>query len=325
MRRREFIKLIVGSTAVWPFAARGQQPTPIVGFLSSRSPDDSAHLVAAFREGLGETGFIEGRNVAIEYRWAEGHYDRLPTLAADLVARQVSVIAATAIAPARAAKEATTKIPIIFQTGADPVQFGLVNSLSRPEGNLTGVAMLTNTLAPKQLELLHEVVPTVMLVALLVNPKNPISETDKQNVKSAAKTLGQQIIVLDASNDSELEAAFSAIASQHAGSVLVQSDPFLNSRPDKIANLGARYGMPVLHQGPEFPAAGGLMSYAIDFTDSHRQVGIYAGKILNGAKPADLPVQQAVKVQLVVNLKTAKALGLALPLSLLGRADEVIE
>ena len=239
MRRREFIKLIVGSTAVWPFAARGQQPTPIVGFLSSRSPDDSAHLVAAFREGLGETGFIEGRNVAIEYRWAEGHYDRLPTLAADLVARQVSVIAATAIAPARAAKEATTKIPIIFQTGADPVQFGLVNSLSRPEGNLTGVAMLTNTLAPKQLELLHEVVPTVTLVALLVNPKNPISETDKQNVESAAKTLGQQIIVFDVSNDSELEAAFSAIASQHAGSVLVQSDPFLNSRPDKIATLGA--------------------------------------------------------------------------------------
>ena len=325
MRRREFIKLIVGSTAVWPFAARGQQPTPIVGFLSSRSPDDSAHLVAAFREGLGETGFIEGRNVAIEYRWAEGHYDRLPTLAADLVARQVSVIAATAIAPARAAKEATTKIPIIFQTGADPVQFGLVNSLSRPEGNLTGVAMLTNTLAPKQLELLHEVVPTVTLVALLVNPKNPISETDKQNVESAAKTLGQQIIVFDVSNDSELEAAFSAIASQHAGSVLVQSDPFLNSRPDKIATLGARYVVPVLHQGREFPAAGGLMSYAIDFIDSHRQVGIYAGKILNGAKPADLPVQQAVKVQLVVNLKTAKALGLALPLSLLGRADEVIE
>jgi putative ABC transport system substrate-binding protein len=187
------------------------------------------------------------------------------------------------------------------------------------------VAILTNTLAPKQLELLHEVVPTATLVALLVNPKNPISETDKQTVKSAAKTLGQQIIVLDVSNDSELEAAFSAIASQHAGSVLVQSDPFLNSRPDKIANLGARYGMPVLHQGPEFPAAGGLMSYGIDFTDSHRQVGIYAGKILNGAKPADLPVQQAVKVQLVVNLKTAKALGLTLPLSLLGRADEVIE
>jgi putative tryptophan/tyrosine transport system substrate-binding protein len=325
MKRREFINLITGSVVTWPLTARAQQPSPVVGFLSSRSPDDSAHLVAAFREGLGETGFIEGRNVTIEYRWAEGNYDRLPTLAADLVARQVSVIAATAIAPARAAKEATTKIPIIFQTGADPVQFGLVNSLSRPGGNLTGVAILTNTLAPKQLELLHEVAPTAALVALLVNPKNPITETDTQNVKSAARTLGQQIIVLDASNDSELDAAFSALARQHAGSVLVQSDPFLNSRPDKIAALAAHYIVPVLHQGPEFPAAGGLMSYGINFTDAYRQVGIYAGKILNGAKPADLPVQQAVKVQLVVNLKTAKELGLTLPLSLLGRADEVIE
>jgi putative ABC transport system substrate-binding protein len=324
MRRREFIAALGGAVA-WPVMARGQQPTPVVGFLSSRSFDDSAHLVAAFCRGLGENGFIDGRNVTIEYRWAEDNYDRLPMLAADLVARQVSVIAATATAPALAAKKATTRIPIIFETGADPVQFGLVNSLSRPEGNLTGVAILTNTLAPKQLELLHEVVPAAPVVALLVNPTNLISETDKQNAKAAARTLGQQIIVLDASNDSELDAAFSALASQNVGSVLVQSDPFLNSRPRKIATLAARYVVPVLHQGPEFPAAGGLMSYGIDFTDAHRQVGIYAGKILNGAKPADLPVEQAVKVQLVVNLKTAKALGLTLPLSLLGRADEVIE
>jgi putative tryptophan/tyrosine transport system substrate-binding protein len=325
MRRREFIAGL-GGAAAWPLVARAQQTAmPVVGFLSSRSPDDSAHLVATFREGLGETGFVEGRNVAIEYRWAEGNYDRLPALAADLVARQVAVIAATAIAPTLAAKSATAKIPIVFQTGADPVQFGLVNSLSRPEGNVTGVAIMTNTLAPKQLEVLHEVVPTATLVAWLVNPKNPIAETDTQNVKSAAGTLGQQIIVLDASNDSELDAAFSALAQQHAGSVLVQSDPFLNSRPDKIAALAARYAVPVLHQWREFPAAGGLMSYGTSLTDAFRQLGIYAGKILNGAKPADLPVQQSVRVQLVVNLKTAKALGLTLPLSLLGRADEVIE
>jgi putative tryptophan/tyrosine transport system substrate-binding protein len=325
MRRREFIKLIASSAVAWPLTVRAQQAMPAVGFLSSRSTDDSAHLVAAFREGLGETGFVEGRNVAIEYRWAQGNYDRLPALAADLVARQVAVIAATAIAPTLAAKSATAKIPIVFQTGADPVQFGLVNSLSRPEGNVTGVAIMTNTLAPKQLEVLHEVVPTATLVAWLVNPKNPIADTDTQNVKSAAGTLGQQIIVLDATNDSELDAAFSALAQQHAGSVLVQSDPFLNSRPDKIAALAARYAVPVLHQWREFPAAGGLMSYGTSLPDSFRQLGIYAGKILNGAKPADLPVQQSVKVQLVINLKTAKALGLTLPLSLLGRADEVIE
>ena len=324
MRRRAFITWL-GGAAAWPLAARGQQTTPVVGFLSSRSPDDSARLVAAFRGGLGETGFIEGRNVAIEYRWAEGNYDHLPTLAADLVVRKVAVIVATAIAPALAAKSATAKIPIIFQTGADPVQFGLVDSLSRPGGNLTGVAILTNTLVPKQLELLHEVAPTSMLVAWLVNPKNPIAETDTQNVRSAARILGQQVIVLDASNDSELEAAFEALAQQHAGSVLVQSDPFLNGRPDKIAALATRYAVPVLHQWPEFPAAGGLMSYGTSITDAHRQLGIYAGKILHGAKPADLPVQQSVKVQLVVNLKTAKALGITIPLSLLGRADEVIE
>ena len=223
------------------------------------------------------------------------------------------------------AKSATAEIPIIFQTGADPVQFGLVDSLSRPKGNLTGVAILTNTLVPKQLELLHEVAPTATLVAWLVNPKNPIAETDTQNVKSAARILGQQVIALDTSNDSELDAAFAALAQQHAGSVLVQSDPFLNSRPDKIAALAARYAVPALHQWLEFPAAGGLMSYGTSNTDAHRQLGIYAGKILHGAKPADLPVQQSVKVQLVVNLKTAKALGITLPLSLLGRADEVIE
>ena len=324
MQRRQFITLVGGTVIAWPLVARAQ-PTPVVGFLSSRSPDDSAHLVAAFRGGLGETGFMEGRNVTIEYRWAEGNYDHLPTLAADLVVRQVAVIVATAIAPALAAKSATAEIPIIFQTGADPVQFGLVDSLSRPKGNLTGVAILTNTLVPKQLELLHEVAPTATLVAWLVNPKNPIAETDTQNVKSAARILGQQVIVLDTSNDSELDAAFAALAQQHAGSVLVQSDPFLNSRPDKIAALAARYAVPVLHQWLEFPAAGGLMSYGTSNTDAHRQLGIYAGKILHGAKPADLPVQQSVKVQLVVNLKTAKALGITLPLSLLGRADEVIE
>jgi putative ABC transport system substrate-binding protein len=324
IKRRTFIAAL-GSAAACSVATHAQPPTPVVGFLSSRSPDDSTHLVTAFRGGLEETGFIEGRNVAIEYRWAEGNYDRLPALAADLVARQVAAIVATAIAPAQAAKSATAKIPIIFQTGADPIQFGLVDSLSRPKGNLTGVAIMTNTFVPKQLELLHDVAPTAMLVAWLVNPKNPIAETDTQNVKSAARSLGQQVIVLDVSNDSELDVAFAALAQQRAGSVLVQSDPFLNSRPDKIAALAARYVVPVLHQWIELPAAGGLMSYGTSNTDAHRQLGIYAGKILKGAKPADLPVQQAVKVQLVINLKTAKSLGITVPLLLLGRADEVIE
>jgi putative ABC transport system substrate-binding protein len=326
MKRRAFIAA-VGGAAVWPLVGRAQQPVvPVVGVLSSRSADGSADLIAAFRRGLGEAGFVEGRNVSIEFRWAEGHYDRLPTAAADLVVRQVAVIAALGGTPAvLAAKAATAKIPIVFITGADPVQFGLVSSLSRPGGNLTGVAALTSTLAPKLLELLHETVPSAPLVALLINPKNPNAETDRRSVKSAADTTRQQILVLSASTESELDDAFAALAQQHAGSVLVQSDGLFNDRPREIVALAARYAIPALYQWREFAATGGLMSYGTDPADAYRQVGVNTGRVLNGAQPSDLPVQQSVKVRMVVNLKTAKTLGITLPLSLLARADEVIE
>jgi ABC-type uncharacterized transport system substrate-binding protein len=325
LRRREFITFL-GGAAAWPLAARGQQPLPVIGFLGSRSPEDSASLVTAFRAGLGESGFVENRNVMIEFRWAEGHYDRLPMLAADLVTRQVAVLAAPGgIAAGLAAKAATAKIPILFLTGADPVQFGLVTSLNRPEGNLTGVAILTNTLAPKQLEMLHELVPAATLIAFLVNPKNPITEADTRDLQSAAATTRQQILVLNASNDRDLDTAFMALVQERAGALLVQSDPFFNSRPDKIVTLAARHAIPTMYQWRDFPAAGGLMSYGTVLADAYRQVGIYAGKILKGSKPGDLPVQQSVKVQLVINLKTAKALGLTFPLALQARADEVIE
>jgi putative ABC transport system substrate-binding protein len=326
VKRREFITLLGGAVA-WPLAARAQQPAmPAIGFLGSRSPEDSAALVAAFRVGLGETGYVEGRSVTIEFRWADGHYNRLPMLAADLAARQVAVIAAPGgIAAGLAAKAATATIPIIFLTGADPVQFGLVKSLSRPDSNLTGVAVLTNTLAPKQLELLHELVPTATLVAFLVNPKNPLAESDTRDVQSAARVTRQQILVLNASTDGEVESAFAAFVQQRAGALLVQSDPFFNSRPHYIVALAARHAIPAIYQWRDFPVAGGLMSYGTVLADAYRQVGIYAGKILKGAKASDLPVQQSVKVQLVINLKTAKTLGLTFPLPLLGRADEVIE
>ncbi|MFL5104126.1 MAG: ABC transporter substrate-binding protein [Xanthobacteraceae bacterium] len=326
MRRREFITLLGGSAA-WPLAAYAQQPTmPVVGFLGSRSLADSANLVAAFRAGLGESGFIEDRNVTIEFRWAEGHYDRLAGLAADLVSRQVAVLAAPGgIAAGLAAKATTTRIPIIFLTGADPVQFGLVTSLNRPGGNVTGVAILTNTLAPKQLELLHEVVPTAKLVAFLVNPKNPIAESDTRDLHSAASTTRQQILVVKASDESEIENAFAAMVQERAGALLVQSDPFFNSRPPQIVALAAHHAIPAIYQWRDFPVAGGLMSYGTVLADAYRQVGIYTGKILQGTKPGDLPVQQSVKVQLIINLKTAKAFGLTFPLALLGRADEVIE
>ena len=326
MKRRAFITLLGGAAAMWwPLAVRAQQPTPVVGFLGSRSPDDSVDLVAAFRTGLNEMGFAENRNARIEFRWADGHYDRLSTLSVDLVARQVTVICTWGLPGALAAKAATTKIPVIFSTGADPVEFGLVSSFSRPTGNLTGVAVLTNTLAPKQLELLHEVAPTARLIAFLANPRSPIAESDKRDLQSAANVTGQQILVVNASNEAELDLAFTAIAREHADALLVMSDPFLNSRPDKIVTLAARNALPAIYQWREFPLAGGLMSYGTINADSYRQVGIYAGKILNGAKPADLPVQQSVKVELIINLKTAKTLGITFPTTLLGRADEVIE
>jgi putative tryptophan/tyrosine transport system substrate-binding protein len=324
--RREFITLLGGAAAAWPLAAGAQQPLPVIGFLGSRSPEDSAALVAAFHMGLSETGFVEGRDVTIEFRWAEGHYDRLTMLAADLAAHRVAVIAAPGgIAAGLAAKAATATIPVIFLTGADPVQFGLVKSLSRPDSNLTGVAILTNTLAPKQLELLHEVIPSATLVGFLVNPKNPIAESDTRDLQSAASATRQQILVRNASTDGEVESAFAALVQQRAGALLVQSDPFFNSRPDHIVALAARHAIPAIYQWRDFPVAGGLMSYGTVLADAYRLVGIYAGKILKGAKASDLPVQQSVKVQLVINLKTANALGLTFPITILGRADEVIE
>jgi putative ABC transport system substrate-binding protein len=328
MERREFITLLCGGAAVWPLTARAQHPgMPVVGFLGARSPEEknSADLLAALRAGLGETGFIEDRNVMIEFRWAKDHYDLLPALARDLVTLQVAAILASGVAACLAAKAATSTIPIVFLTGVDPIQLGLVTSLNRPTGNVTGVTILTNTLAPKQLQLLREVLPTATLVGFLANPKSPIVETDTRAVQSAASTTGQKILVVNASSDGELDTAFTALVQQHAEALLVMSDPFLNSRLEKIVALAARYTLPAMYQFREYPVAGGLMSYGTVLADAFHQMGIYTGKILKGAKPADLPVEQAVKVQLVINLKTAKALGITIPIPVLGRADEVIE
>ena len=323
MNWRDFIKLL-GGAATWPLAARAQQPAmPVIGFLDGGALNET--LIAAFRGGLGEMGFVEGRNVVIEFRFAGGHYDSLPTLAADLVARQVAVIAVVGIAGALAAKAATSQIPIIFATGEDPVQLGLVSSLNRPDGNVTGVFVLINTLVPKQLELLFELVPTTTLVGCLVNPTSPNAETDTRTVKLAAGITHQQILILHASNESEIDNAFATLAQQHVGSLLVEPDPFLFIQRDKIITLAARYALPAIYGVREFAMAGGLMSYGTDLVDPFRQLGVYAGKILKGAKPADLPVQQSVKAPLVINLRTAKALGITVPLPLLGRADEVIE
>ena len=326
MRRREFITLLGSAAAAWPPAARAQQSgMPIVGFLSARSQEDSANLVPAFRAGLGEKGYVEDRNVMIEFHWAEGHYDRFPAFAGELVAHRVAAIVTTSSAGALAAKAATSAIPIVFLTGEDPVQLGLVSTLNRPTGNVTGVATLTNILAPKQLQLLREVVPTATLIGFLANPTNPITETDVREVKSAASATRQRVLVVNARDDGELETAFTALVQKHAGALLVMSDPFLLSRPEKIVALAARNALPVMHPYREFPMAGGLMSYGTDIADAYRHLGIYAGKILMGAKPADLPVQQSVKVELIVNVKTAKALGITFPEAILQRADEVIE
>jgi putative ABC transport system substrate-binding protein len=323
--RRKLLATL-GGAAAWPTAARVQQTAmPVIGFLSPRSPDDSRNSVAAFLGGLVETGYVEGRNVMIEFRWAEGRYDRLSRLAADLTTRQVAVIAAPAMAPALAAKAATATIPVVFLTGADPVQFGLVKSLNRPGGNLTGLAILTNTLVPKQLEMLHELVSSSTLVAFLVNPKNPLAETDTTDLRVAASSTRQQILVLNASTESDIEDAFSALTQQGAGALVVQTDPLFNGLHHQIAGLAARHRVPAVSSLREFVEAGGLMSYGTALADAYHQLGLYTGKILKGAKPSDLPVQQSVKVELLINLKAAKALGLTVPVPLLGRADEVIE
>jgi putative tryptophan/tyrosine transport system substrate-binding protein len=326
MRRRDFISLASGTAIALPLAVCAQQQVmPVVGVLSARSAENSADFLAALRAGLGDTGFVEDRNVRIESRWANDHYDRLPTLARELVAHRVAAILTIGVAAGLAAKDATSAIPVIFLIGFDPVEFGLVSSLNRPTGNVTGVAVLTNTLEPKQLQLLHEVAPTAKLVGFLANPTNPGAESDTRVVQSAASTTGQQILVVNASNDNELDTAFTALKQQHAEALLVMADPFLNSRPDKIVALAAHYALPAMYPWRECPMAGGLMSYGTVLADGWRQVGIYGGKILKGAKPSDLPVQQSIKVEFVLNLKTAKTLDLTVPTSLLTTADEVIE
>jgi putative ABC transport system substrate-binding protein len=329
MRRREFITLLGGaaaSSAAWPLEARAQQPTmPVIGFLNGRAPGEDSHLLAAWRGGLKEAGYVEGQNVAIEYRFAENHYDRLPGLAADLVRRQVAVIAANGLA-AQTAKAETATIPIVFVAGFDPVEVGLVTSLSHPGGNITGVTIQDVGLGPKRLELLHELVPSATMMAALVNPTDPTrAETILSELQTAAHTLGLQLHVLHATTDRDFDGVFASLAQLRAGGLVIGGEPFFNSRSEQLGALTSRHAVPTIYQLRQFVAAGGLMSYGGSLTDAYRLVGVYAGRILKGEKPADLPVQQATKVELIINIKTAKALGLSVPLPLLGRADEVIE
>jgi putative ABC transport system substrate-binding protein len=324
-RRREFITLL-GGAAAWPLAARAQQPAmPVVGFVSARSPSSDAPNVAAFRRGLKEAGFVEGQNVAIEFRWAEGQNDQVASLVADLVRRPVTVIAATSITAALAAKAATTTIPIVFRTGADPVGLGLVTSLNRPSGNLTGVTSLNIEVGSKRLELLHEVVPTAATVGILVNPTSPNADKTSRDLEAAAHTLGLHLRVLHARTEGDLDAALASLVQVGAGGLVIGPDALFASRNEKLAALTARYAVPSVHFLRSFVTAGGLMSYGGSFTDSFHQTGAYVGRILKGERPANLPVQQATKVELTINLKTAKALGVTVPLPLLMRVDEVIE
>jgi putative ABC transport system substrate-binding protein len=329
MRRREFITLLGGAAATWPLAGRAQQQTvPVIGLLSGQLAGVSAPQVAAFRQGLSEAGFVEGRNVAFESRWADNQYDRLPVLAADLVQRRVALIAAIAFGStpaALAAKSATTTIPIVFAVGTDPVKTGIVASLNQPGGNVTGTTFFANELGAKRLGLLHELLPRATVIAVLLNPHFPDAPEQLRNVQEAARTLGLQIHVLNASTESEIDAGLVALARQRADAVFVGADPFLSSRRDQIIALAARYGLPAIYDLSGAAAAGGLISYAADSLDANRRAGVYAGRILKGEKPADLPVLQPTKFQLVINLRTAKALGLEVPDRLLALADEVIE
>jgi putative ABC transport system substrate-binding protein len=327
MKRREFITLVGGAAATWPFAGLAQQPAmPVVGFINAASPQPYARMLSAFLKGLSEAGYVENQNVKIEYRWALGEIDRLPALVADLVRREVTVIAATGTPAALAAKAATTTIPIVFEIGSDPVQIGLVTSLNRPSGNVTGVAQLAIEVGPKRLELLREMIPKIRVIALLADPTDrAIFENTTQGVQSAARSLGLELHVLNVSTDRDLDAAFANLVRLRAGGVVISGGQFFNSRSKQLAAAALQHAVPTISPYVDLAGVGGLMSYGTSITDAYRLAGVYTGRVLKGEKPADLPVQQATKVELVINLKTAKALGITVPVSLIGRADEIIE
>jgi putative ABC transport system substrate-binding protein len=326
VERRQFVFALGGAAVAWPLAAGAQQPTmPVIGYLSARSPEDTAHLVPAFRQGLSEGGFVEGQNVTIEYRWALGQVDRLPALAVELAGRPVTILVTTGgESAALAAKAATSTIPIVFSMG-DPVKAGLAASYSRPGGNATGINILTETLEPKRLGLLRGLVPQAATIGFLLNPDFPAAESQSKDMQEAARAIGLQIHVLRANTDREIEAAFETVAQHRIAALAVAASPFFDTRRDTLVALAARYAVPTMYHFREYAAAGGLVSYGIDPIDTYRQVGVYAGRILKGAKPADLPVLQPTKFEFVINLKTAKALGLDVPLHLQQLADEVIE
>ena len=327
MQRRNFIKALASSIIAWPLAVHAQpSKMPVVGFLNVESLDRYRSMAAAFRQGLQESGFVEGQNVAIEYRWADGHAERLPALAADLVGKQVTVIASTSTPASLVAKAATTTIPIVFETASDPIQLGLVPNLSRPGGNVTGVTQTNVEVAPKRLEVMHQLLPNAKMLGLLIKPDDPsLAKPQLRDFEAAARSLGIELHVINISTDGELEKAFADLSALHVGGVIISTDPFFTSRPKELASLAARYALPAISKGREFAAAGGLLSYGADTLDAYRLAGVYTGRVLKGAKPADLPVQQATKVELYINLKTAKALGISVPLPMSGRADEVFE
>ncbi len=327
MRRRELLTVFLGGAVAWPLGVRAQQKAmPVIGFLNSGSPGPFASAVAAFRQGLSEAGYVEGQNLAIEYRWAEGHYDRLPALAAELVGRKVDLIATGGgYVAALATKTATSTIPIVFVGGGDPVEEGVVASLARPGGNLTGASFLAIELVSKRVELLSELAPQAGVIALLVNPNFSGAERVIRDAQEAVRVMGRQLAILKASSESEIDAAFATLVQLRAGALVIAGDAFFRNRLDQLVALASRYAVPAISVWPEFAAAGGLISYGTSIASAYRQAGIYAGRILKGEKPADLPVQQSTRFELVINLKTAKALGLTVPQSLLARADEVIE